>query len=148
MLTARAVSPRTVTIEIPACDNDRTSDAIAAALAKTTHLSLLPSPFTTTEFEDFYGAVAALEKELEGDHVRRGELALEAWDAVWNALRIRCDSPRRLQPVKASVNVPDDAPSDVATERCMPAIDAAYFFGVAIGLRLSKALQQFSPEAR
>lgn len=101
---------------------------LAAAARVARQMPLTMSPFITDGDrgdDAFYGAIDGVARELAGPAMREAEEQLDRWLAI-----LRTARPADLP-----------APCDSANALYTPMIDAAYCIGLAVGVRLGRALE-------
>ena len=108
---------------------DEESAWLSAAVRAAAALPLLTTPFALTPEggADLYKKIHELAEQFDGVNMRKARQALEQSDA-----RMVDSSRPRLAEVQA--------PSDSAGDFYTPQLDAAYFLGLAVGLRAAVVL--------
>jgi hypothetical protein len=124
------VNPATLVVHLrdltPA---DEESLWLEAAVATTQEHSLLATPLTRVPGAgepDLYESIEALARRMAGPTIREAEAQLRVCDAL-----VTRAGPRPADP---------PVPTDVAVTLYTPQMDAAYFLGLVMGVRLARAL--------
>jgi hypothetical protein len=109
--------------------NDDESAWLSAAIKAIAPLRLLATPIDPSDGRtDLYKTIRDLAQQFEPGDMRRAERALEQMDAL-----VTNESARRGA---AKLQAPSDCANDLYT----PQLDAAYFLGLAMGLRAAAVL--------
>jgi hypothetical protein len=103
---------------------------LEAAVATVQEHSLLATPLTRVPGAgepDLYESIEALARRMAGPTIREAEAQLQACD-----VQVTRTGPRPAEP--------PPVPTDVAVALYTPQLDAAYFLGLVMGVRLARAL--------
>lgn len=132
-------SPVTFVVHLDAAVSPADHHAIELAMAAAAFLPLYTSPAATPASAseggvEIYDVISELAKRLVGPQITRADAKLERCEAMLNRV-----FPRPVEGLSAR---------DAACERWTPEVDAAYFLGFAVGLRLAKAGELLAGGAR
>lgn len=100
--------------------------AAAARVAREMPLAMTPFTLLMDDDDAFYRAIEDVARELAGPAMRDAEDQLDRCLTILNRSARPADLP---------------APCDSANELYTPKIDAAYFIGLAVGVRLGRVLE-------